>query len=251
MTTKALILDFDGLLMDTETTLLESWRWEWRRHGLQLDPQGFFADHGGDANADRYTALEAAVGSAYDRTSSHALRMAYRAELNAALKPAPGIIGWLDQAAELGLRLAVASSSPLTHVGALLDQAGLRERFEVLATGDEVRAHKPDQAVYLLALDRLGLPADQAVAFEDTAHGVAAALAAGLRCVAVPNPHADHARFTAADLVLPSAADLSLDALLARLTLRVQQSPGDRESAPTRQRPSLDMKRGSGSSVPV
>ncbi|MEU4476051.1 HAD-IA family hydrolase [Micromonospora sp. NPDC023888] len=217
MTIKALILDFDGLLMDTETTLLESWRWEWRRHGLRLDPTGFFADHGGDANGARYSALEAAVGPAYDRASSHALRMAYRAELNAALTPAPGILGWLDRAAELGLRLAVASSSPSTHVGALLDQAGLRARFEVLATGEEVRAHKPDPAVYLLALERLGLPVDQAVAFEDTAHGAAAAHAAGLRCVAVPNPHADPARFTTADLVVRSAADLPLDALLARL----------------------------------
>lgn len=217
MTIKALVLDFDGLLMDTETTLLESWRWEWLRHGLQLDPTGFFADHGGDANESRYTALEAAVGPAYDRASSHALRMAYRAELNSALEPAPGIVRWLDQAAELGLRLAVASSSPITHVGAMLDQAGLRARFEVLATGEEVPMHKPDPAVYLLALARLGLAADQAVAFEDTVHGVAAARAAGLRCVAVPNPHADHARFTAADLLLPSATDLSLNAILAAL----------------------------------
>ncbi|MGI5522396.1 HAD family hydrolase [Micromonospora sp. CA-259024] len=217
MTIKALIFDFDGLLMDTETTLLESWRWEWRRHGLRLDLAGFFADHGGDANEPRYAALEAAVGPAYDRASSHALRMAYRAELNSALTPAAGIVGWLDRAAQLGLRLAVASSSPISHVGAMLDQAGLRTRFEVLATGEEVPVHKPDPAVYLLALDRLGLPADQAVAFEDTAHGVAAAHAAGLRCVAVPNPHADHARFTAADLLLPSAADLPLDALLDRL----------------------------------
>ncbi|SCF12869.1 putative hydrolase of the HAD superfamily [Micromonospora coriariae] len=217
MTIKALILDFDGLLMDTETTLLDSWRWEWRRHGLRLDPTGFFADHGGDANEARYSALEAAVGPAYDRASSHALRMAHRADLNSALEPAPGIVGWLDRAAELGLRLAVASSSPITHVGAMLDRAGLLARFEVLATGEEVPAHKPDPAVYLLALDRLGLAADQAVAFEDTAHGVAAAHAAGLRCVAVPNPHADHARFAAADLLLNSAADLSLDALLVRL----------------------------------
>ncbi|MEV4760064.1 HAD-IA family hydrolase [Micromonospora sp. NPDC049559] len=217
MTVKALIFDFDGLLMDTETTLLESWRWEWRRHGLELDPAGFFADHGGDANEPRYAALAAAVGPAYDRDVSHALRMAHRAELNAALEPAPGVVGWLDRAAERGLRLAVASSSPLTHVGAMLDQAGLRERFEVLATGEEVAAHKPDPAVYLLALERLGLPAEEAVAFEDTAHGVAAAHAAGLRCVAVPNPYADGSRFTAADLLLPSAADLPLDAVLARL----------------------------------
>ena len=220
MTIKALIFDFDGLLMDTETTLLESWRWEWRRHGLELDPAGFFADHGGDANEPRYAALARAVGPAYDRASSHQLRMEYRAALNAALQPAPGVAGWLDRAAELGLRLAVASSSDVGHVGTLLDRAGLRSWFEVLATGDEVTAHKPDPAVYLLALDRLGLPAREAVAFEDTAHGVAAAQAAGLRCVAVPNTHADHGRFTTADLLLPSAADLSLDAVLDAVARR-------------------------------
>jgi HAD superfamily hydrolase (TIGR01509 family) len=220
VTVKALIFDFDGLLMDTETTLLDSWRWEWRRHGLELDPAGFFADHGGDANEPRYAALAAAVGAGYDRVSSHELRMAYRADLNAALEPAPGVRGWLDRAAERGLRLAVASSSPLPHVDALLTQAGLRSRFEVLATGEEVAAHKPDPAVYLLALERLGLPVAQAVAFEDTVHGVQAAQAAGLRCVAVPNPHADHTRFHAADLLLSSAAQLSLDAVLARLAGR-------------------------------
>ncbi|MDI6105590.1 HAD-IA family hydrolase [Actinoplanes sp. NEAU-A12] len=215
MTTKALLFDFDGLLMDTETTLLESWRGEWRRHGLELDPAGFFADHGGDTNESRYAALAAAVGPGYDRESSHRLRMAHRSRLNAALEPAPGIIGWLDRAAELGLRLAVASSSAITHVGTMLDQAGLRARFEVVATGDEVAAYKPDPAVYHIALDRLGLPAREALAFEDTPHGVAAARAAGLRCVAIPNPHADHARFMAADLLLPSAVALSLDAVLA------------------------------------
>jgi len=200
--------------MDTETTLLESWRWEWQRHGLELDPAAFFADHGGDANEPRYAALAAAVGPAYDRATSHTRRMAYRATLNAALQPAPGVVAWLDRAAELGLRLAVASSSPLTHVGAMLDQAGLRTRFEVLATGEEVTAHKPDPAVYRLALDRLGVRPGEAMAFEDTAHGVTAARGAGLRCVAVPNPHADHALFLAADLVLPSATALPLDEVL-------------------------------------
>ena len=102
----------------------------------------------------------------------------------------------------------------------MLDQAGLRARFEVLATGEEVAAHKPHPAVYLMALERLGLPAEEAVAFEDTAHGVAAAHAAGLRCVAAPNPHANDARFSVADLLLPSAGDLSLDAVLARLARR-------------------------------
>ncbi|MFG1603455.1 HAD family hydrolase [Actinoplanes sp. NPDC049265] len=217
MTIKALILDFDGLLMDTETTLLQSWVWEWRRHGLTLDPAGFFADHGGDANEPRYAALAAAVGPTYDRESSHTLRMAHRAGLNDRLRPAPGIVDWLDRAAGRGLRLAVASSSAAGHVISMLERAGLRSRFEVLATGDEVAAAKPDPAVYLLALRRLGLPGREAVGFEDSPHGVAAAQAAGLRCVAVPNAYADPARFTAADLLLSSAADRSLDEVLADL----------------------------------
>ena len=214
---KGLVFDFDGLVMDTETTLLESWRWEWRRHGLELDAEGFFADHGGDVNEGRYAALAAAVGDGFDREVSHASRQAYRKGLNGALTPAPGIEAWLTRAGERGLRLAVASSSPLWHVGALLDQAGLRERFEVIATGDEVAAHKPDPAVYLLALRRLGLGPREAIAFEDTAHGVAAARAAGMRCVAVPNPHADRARFVDADLVLAGAADLTLDEVLSEI----------------------------------
>jgi HAD superfamily hydrolase (TIGR01509 family) len=217
VTIRALIFDFDGLLMDTETTLLDSWRWEWRRHGLELDPAGFFADHGGDVNEIRYAALAAAVGAGYDQADSHRLRQAYRLTLNAALTPAPGVVEWLDRAGERGLRAAVASSSARPHVAGMLEQAGLLDRFEVLATGDEVPAHKPDPAVYRLALDRLDLGPSVALAFEDTPHGVAAAHAAGLRCVAVPNPHADHARFGAADLLLTSAADLPLDQILEKI----------------------------------
>ena len=214
MTIKALIFDFDGLLMDTETTLLRSWQSEWRRHGLELDTAGFFADHGGDVNEHRYAQLAAAVGPAFDRAASHARRNAYRAELHATLDLAPGIESWLDAAAGLGLRLAVASSSPLWWIRANLTRTGDLTRFEVLAGGDEVAAHKPDPAVYRLALDRLGLPAEAAIAFEDTPHGVTAAKSAGLRCVAVPNRHADPARFGHADRLLPTAAGTPLAAVL-------------------------------------
>ncbi|GAA4999792.1 HAD-IA family hydrolase [Actinopolymorpha pittospori] len=92
--------------------------------------------------------------------------------------------------------------------------------FEVLATGDEVGAHKPDPEVYLLALDRLGVTPAAAIAVEDTPHGVAAARSAGMATVAIPNAYMDAAMFGAADVVLTSAADLRLPDLLARLTTR-------------------------------
>ncbi len=211
----ALVFDFDGLLMDTETTSLRVWQHLWRSHGLELDVGTFFAPHGGDVIAERYAALAAAVGPSFDREAAQAARLAYRDKLHASLELAEGIGPWLDEARGLGLRLAVASSSHRDWVASHLDRVGFLERFEVLACGDDVGTVKPDPAVYVLALERLGVVPARALAFEDTVHGVAAAKAAGLACVAIPHPHADRAAFTEADRVLSSAAEVSLLSLLA------------------------------------
>ena len=210
MRTEAIVFDFDGLLMDTETTLLECWQYEWRQHGLELDQTTFFADHGGDVTADRYRQLAAAVGPGYDYESSHARRTAYRQRLHDELGLCVGIEAWLAQAHDAGLRCAIASSSPEHWVTGMLRRINRIDDFAALATGEEVAAVKPAPDVYLLALERLGLEPAQAIAVEDTPHGVAAAKAAGLACIAIPNPFADPARFSQADLVLASAAALTL-----------------------------------------
>jgi beta-phosphoglucomutase-like phosphatase (HAD superfamily) len=113
--------------------------------------------------------------------------------------------------------LAVASSSRRDWVAGNLARTGDLSRFEVLACGDEVAAHKPDPAVYRLALERLGLPPEAAVAFEDTPHGVSAAVAAGSRCVAIPHSYAHNARFVQAAKLVPSAADITLAEVLATI----------------------------------
>ncbi len=210
----ALVFDFDGLLMDTETTSLRVWQRLWRYHGLELDVASFFAPHGGDMIEHRYTTLAAAVGDTFDRAATHARRLEYRNELHASLPLSPGIEPWLDDARDLGLRRAIASSSPTDWVVDHLTRVGFLDRFELLACGDEVPAVKPDPAVYALALTKLDVPPSAAVAFEDTAHGVAAAKAAGLRCVAIPHQHADRSIFTAADVVLHSAEDRPLREVL-------------------------------------
>lgn len=99
----------------------------------------------------------------------------------------PGVAGYLAEAVRLGLALAVASSATGDWVAAHLRRLGTHEAFTVVATGDRYAA-KPAPDTYLGALDGLGIPAAQAVAFEDSPTGVAAAKAAGLHCVAVPNP---------------------------------------------------------------
>lgn len=211
---RAVIFDFDGLLMDTESTSISSWEREWSRWGLVLDQESFFAPHGGDVTEQRYEALAAAVGASYDRELSHTRRTQDRDQVHETLPLRPGIAEWIAQSAELGLRIAVASSSPVNWVERHLRQVGVLDKFAVIAGGNEVSRHKPAPDVYQLALSRLGLSPAQAIAVEDTPHGVDAAHAAGLACIAIPNPYVAESRVTHAELTLRSAADCALEQAL-------------------------------------
>jgi HAD superfamily hydrolase (TIGR01509 family) len=213
---EAVVFDFDGLLMDTETTLVKSWQNEWAQHGLQLQlDDSFWPGHGGNTSEARYAQLAALVPD-FDREVSQARRTAYRDRLHEDLDFRPGIHGWLLEARELGLRLAIASSSERSWVIGHLERVDALDLFDVIAAGDEVTAHKPDPAVYQLALDRLGLPGTTAAAVEDTPHGVAAAAALGMPTIAIPNPYVASSSVSAADLVLAAAAEMPLGEALFR-----------------------------------
>jgi len=217
MTIEAILFDFDGLLMDTESSMLASWQGEWRHHGLELELETFWVNHGGDVTEQRYDLLAQAVGPSFNRAESHARRVATRDRLHADLQFCEGIQGWLARAVDLRLRVAIASSSPRDWVTTHLHRVRGMSHFELLACGDEVAMHKPDPSVYLLALHRLGVDPERAIAVEDSPHGVVAAQAAGMKCVAIPNPHVDHARFPHADLLLERASAASLDDVLGAL----------------------------------
>lgn len=118
----------------------------------------------------------------------------------------PGAARLLDDLDAAGVRTAVATTGSAAWVRPLLDLQFGAGRFEVVVTGDEVAATKPDPAAYLLALSRLRLPATAAVAVEDSATGLAAALAAGLRCAVVVNGYTRGDDLAGADLVVDGYA---------------------------------------------
>ncbi|SNQ49744.1 putative phosphatase [Frankia canadensis] len=207
---QAVIFDFDGVLMDTETTLLQSWASEWAAWGLEIDPDSFFANHGGDITEERFTKLANAVGPRFNAEISNKRRLTLRKTLNADLGLNAGIREWLAEASDLGLRLAVASSSPRAWLVEHLGRVDVLDKFEVLACGDEVDLPKPSRTIYQLCLRRLGISAAAAIAIEDTPHGVRSAQAAGLRCIAIPNPYVDVSSVAHADLVMRSAVDRPL-----------------------------------------
>ncbi len=214
---RALIFDFDGLILDTEGPEFQSWCEIFAAHGCQLDLASWAVTIG-TANAfDPYAELEARLGRAVDREAVRARRRERNAALLAAETIRPGVGEYVAAARRMGLRLGVASSSPRSWVAGHLARLGLLDRFDCLRCVDDVRQAKPDPELYLAALSALEATPEEAIALEDSPNGVLAAKRAGLFCVAVPNPLTARLPLDHADLRLDSLADLPLEALLRRI----------------------------------
>ena len=122
----------------------------------------------------------------------------------------PGIEQVLADAAAQGVRLAVATTTSRPNVDALLHATLGRDPFEVIAAGDEVAAKKPAPDVYKLALQRLGLPAEECLAIEDTPNGLRSAQGAGLACVVTPSLYGGNGPFPGAAAVVDELRLLDL-----------------------------------------
>ncbi len=129
-------------------------------------------------------------------------------------QPMPGVERTLDLLRGAGVRLGLASSSSHELIGVVLATLGLNDAFEVICSGADEERGKPDPAVYLTAIRRLGIEAADGVAFEDSVAGVKAAHAAGLFVIAVPAAaDFDDPGFAVADLKLASLEDFRLQIL--------------------------------------
>ncbi|HVE47913.1 MAG TPA: HAD-IA family hydrolase, partial [Acidimicrobiales bacterium] len=121
----------------------------------------------------------------------------------------PGVVRLLGELTGAGTRLAVATTGSRGWVEQVLATALGDFAFEVVVTGEEVTARKPDPEAFAVALDRLGLPADAALGVEDSAEGLESAKGAGLACVVVANGYTVDHDLAAADLVLDGFGDPS------------------------------------------
>jgi HAD superfamily hydrolase (TIGR01509 family) len=129
----------------------------------------------------------------------------------------PGVVEYLREARGLGLKIGLASSSDRAWVHGHLGRLGLLHHFDTTTCVEDTGAHKPDPSPYLAVLETLSVAPSEAVAFEDSPHGIAAAKAAGMLCVAVPNSITRQLRLEQADYRLDSLALLPLSQLLSRL----------------------------------
>lgn len=218
MAIKALVFDFDGLIIDTESVEFQVWQEIYRHYGYDLKLETWAVCIGTSADAfDPCTYLEKLSGSQFDRQELYARRYTRHSELVAAMPVLPGVEAYLKGARNLGLGVAVASSSTHDWVEGYLKERGLLHYFDYIKCKDDVQQVKPAPDLYLAALSALGVPGESAIAFEDSLHGLHAAKTAGMYCVVVPNPLTRHMPWQQADMVINSMAEIPLPKLLAKL----------------------------------
>lgn len=213
-----LVLDFDGTVLDTEAPVFVSWSELWVDHGHELARVEWQALIGTHAGFDPAAELERRLGAPVDQEALDR-RRARRDELQAVEALRPGIEAWLLEAADLGVPVAVASSSSSEWVEGHLERVGLRERFVAVVCRSELVPPKPDPTSYRLACQRLGADPAASVAVEDSPHGIAAAIAAGLFTLAVPHGLTHDLDLSPAHRVVGSLEELTLaEALAAAVT---------------------------------
>ncbi len=216
----AIVFDFDGVVLDTETPLYTSWEEMYSRHGVHLDLEQFATYIGGAEYFDFHLDLERQTGLTFDRQSLMEERRALYRDHVRGDTVLPGVQDYLSEARACGFRIGLASNSDIGWVGSNLRELGLYEKFDVMKTRDDVVNVKPNPEIYLAVLRDLKTDPNHAIAIEDSASGVAAAKSAGIFTVAVPNPVTRYHNLDKADVILDSLAATPFADLAAMASAR-------------------------------
>lgn len=204
----AVVFDFDGLMLDTESTGYLSTAAVFEAHGQEF-PLDLWKSFVGTTDHPHWTEiLEGRLDTPLDRDRWIPWRMADGMERARSLDLLDGVGELIAALGEAEVPLAVASSSRGDWVRTHIADRGLDVLFDVVCTGDEVERTKPDPSLYLLACERLAVRPHAAVALEDSVPGVASAKAAGMAAVGVPGHLTAHMDYSHADLVVDSCAEL-------------------------------------------
>jgi HAD superfamily hydrolase (TIGR01509 family) len=215
---KALVFDFDGLILETETPIFRSWQEIYRSYSCELSLDEWIVNIGTMEEAfDPVASLEQRTGQTIDRAQILTWRQRRELELIHSQPVMPGVREYLESARRLGLKVGLASSSSCDWVVGHLERLELIGYFDAIAASDDVLRTKPDPALYRTAVEWLGVAPEQAVAFEDSLNGLIAAKRAGLHCVVIPNALTHHLNLEQADLRLESLEEMPLVDLVASL----------------------------------
>lgn len=214
---KAVIFDFDGLILDTETAWYKAFK-EVLQSRFQFDlPLEEFAKCVGSDAAALYTYLQKALGTQLDIKTIHYEAAQHHTQYVNDAKARDGVEGYLADARDAGLHIALATSSTTQWATEHLTNLNLLSYFDFLVTKDMVENVKPAPDLYEKALEKLGIEAHEAVVFEDSLNGLVAAQQVNLPTVIVPNPVTAALPFENYHLKIDSMADMRLKEIIQTL----------------------------------
>lgn len=219
MTLEAVVFDFDGLILDTEWAIYESAVAAFAAHGHRLTTEAWSTIIGtnGDADDSWWDTVCAAAGVRdFDLALFEAAYATHDRSIRDRLPANPGVVELLAALTDAGVPLGIASSSSRAWLDRHIGRLELTEHFTTLVGSDLVGGvGKPAPDVYLKACADLGADPARSVALEDSAHGAAAAKAAGMTVIAVPSRLTIHNDFSHADLVVSSLLEVTVADLAA------------------------------------
>ncbi len=181
---RALLFDLDGTIAETDSLHLPTWVDALQPHGVEVDEE-FYRDRiSGRNTAEIVRELLPDLTDEQGRSIGDAKEASFR-ERASELEPLPGLVDFVERGRKRGMRIALVTNAPEENVEAILPALKLRGLFDVVVLADEVEAVKPDPAPYKAALERTGVPAERALAFEDSVSGIVSSVAAGIQTVGI------------------------------------------------------------------
>ena len=181
---RALLFDLDGTLAETDSLHLPTWVDVLAPYGIEVD-EGFYKERiSGRSNSKIVQDLLPDLSAEDGQELADAKEASFR-ERTGELEPLPGLLNFLREGQNFGLRMALVTNAPEENVEAILLALELREFFDEVVLSDEVGSVKPDPAPYKAALNRLDVAPEEALAFEDSTSGIASAVGAGIPTVGV------------------------------------------------------------------
>ncbi|MGV9266900.1 aminotransferase class III-fold pyridoxal phosphate-dependent enzyme [Kitasatospora sp. NPDC003701] len=210
----AFFFDFDGTLWDPESEIFRAHAEVFLEFGHRL-PVEVWSSLVGTIGSDLWTRLERATGCTADRRELQERVRWRQRELLGTLVGRPGVHRVLGAVDALGISRGIVSNSTREWVTRYARQCGLADGWSTIQCADGDRASaKPEPGLYVAALASLGIPAERAVAFEDSPSGVRAAKRAGIRCVAIPNAMTAALDLDEADLRFESFEQIDLPGII-------------------------------------
>ncbi|HEY9620440.1 MAG TPA: HAD family phosphatase [Crinalium sp.] len=204
---EAFLFDLDGTLADTDPVHYETWKDMLREYGLDIDPVFYKAHFSGRLNLQIIQDLLPSLSLDKAEALSDRKEAEFRRRM-ANLSPLPGLLDLLNWMGTHRLKRAIVTNAPPANAQFMLRSLKVEALFPVVVLGEELERGKPDPMPYQVALERLGVKGDRAVAFEDSPSGVRSAVGAGIPTVGIATTHDPELLYAiGATLVVPDFAD--------------------------------------------